>query len=179
MINIKRYSGILTLAAITLFSSCSEWDDHFETDNNVSHATSNLYEALCQNSETSRFAELAASVGYDKVLSSSQTYTVFAPSNEALANLETSNEKEIKKIVTNHIARYTNPTSTSTEEGVRMLNGKIYQFDNNTSFEGCHIDLANLRSTNGLLHQIDKQIPYANNIYEHIMMTSCHATLMS
>ena len=92
MINIKRYSGILTLAAITLFSSCSEWDDHFETDNNVSHATSNLYEALCQNSETSRFAELAASVGYDKVLSSSQTYTVFAPSNEALANLETSNE---------------------------------------------------------------------------------------
>lgn len=108
MINIKRYSGILTLAAITLFSSCSEWDDHFETDNNVSHATSNLYEALCQNSETSRFAELAASVGYDKVLSSSQTYTVFAPSNEALANLETNNEEEIKKIVTNHIARYTN-----------------------------------------------------------------------
>ena len=74
MINIKRFSGILTLAAITLFSSCSEWDDHFETDNNVSHATSNLYEALCQNSETSRFAELAASIGYDKVLSSSQTY---------------------------------------------------------------------------------------------------------
>lgn len=177
MINIKRYSGILTLAAITLFSSCSEWDDHFETDNNVSHATSNLYEALCQNSETSRFAELAASVGYDKVLSSSQTYTVFAPSNEALANLETSNEEEIKKIVTNHIARYTNPTSTSTKEGVRMLNGKIYQFDNNTSFEGCHIDLANLRSTNGLLHQIDKQIPYANNIYEHIQSNPKYSKL--
>lgn len=168
MKNFKRYSGILALAAMTALSSCSEWDDHYESDNKVAHTTANLYEALCQNSETTRFAELAASIGYDKVLSSSQTYTVFAPTNEALAHLDASNEEEVKKIVTNHIARYSNPTSTSTEEGVRMLNGKIYQFDNSTSFEGCHIGVANLRSTNGILHQIDEQIPYANNIYEYI-----------
>lgn len=168
MMNIKRYTGILTLAACMGFNSCSEWDDHYEDNTPSSTPSLNLYEALCQNSETSRFAALAAQVGYDKVLSASQTYTVFAPTNEALAQLENSDEAAIKKMVSNHIARYSIPSSTPASEGVRMLNGKVYRFDSGDSFEGCHIDMGNQRSTNGIIHLINGQIPYAANIYEYI-----------
>lgn len=168
MTHMKRYTGIITLAALVGFSSCSEWDDHYEANNDATASTGNLYEALRQNSETSRFAELAASVGYDKVLSSSQTYTVFAPSNEALGQVDATDESEVKKLVANHIARFSNPSSTGTEEGVRMLNGKVYHFDSSSSFEGCHISNADQRSANGIIHRIDGQVPYAYNLYEYI-----------
>ena len=168
MTNLKIYTGILTLAAAMSLGSCSEWDDHYEAGNGAAASSQNLYEALRQDSETQRFAQLAASVGYDKVLASSQTYTVFAPGNEALAGLDENDKDEVKKIVTNHIARYSNPSSTGTAEAVRMLNGKVYHFDNSSSFEGCHINAADMRSANGIIHHIDGQVPYAYNIYEYI-----------
>lgn len=168
MNNLRICAGILSIAAIMGLGSCSEWDDHYEKGNGTAASASNLYEALCQDNETSRFAQMAASVGYDKVLSSSQTYTVFAPTNAALEGMDTSNEDEVKKIVSNHIARFSNPSSTSAEEGVRMINGKIYFFDNSSSFEGCHITSADERVANGIIHHIDGHVPYAYNIYEYM-----------
>lgn len=168
MSNIKKYTNILILAAFVSFCSCSEWDDHYHTGNNSHTVPLNLYEALQQNDATSRFAQLVKEAGYNQMLSNTQTYTVFAPRNEALETFDNSNEAETKKFIANHIARYTNPSSTSTTEGVRMLNGKIYHFNNSNTFEGCHINTANERVTNGIIHQLDSRIPYAYNIYEYI-----------
>lgn len=171
MINIKRYSYILALTALVGFGSCSEWDDHYEGKNNADTSSLNLYEALSQNSETSTFAHILAKAGYDKILASSQTYTVFAPDNEALSGFDTNDEEAVKRLVSNHIARYTIPTSTDSQEGVRMLNGKIYYFDNAGSFEGCQLEGANERTANGIIHQLKAQIPYAQNLYEYIKDT--------
>lgn len=169
MMNIKKYTGILTLAALVGFSSCSEWDDHFKNGGGNSDLSSlNLYEALCQNSETQDFAKLVVQAGYDKVLSESQTYTVFAPTNAALQGFDGTNEEELKRLVTNHIARYNNPSSTPVEQGIQMLNGKIYKFDDDSSFNGCQLNQSNERTKNGLIHLINGRIPYAYNVYEYI-----------
>ena len=169
MMNFRKYTGILTLAALVGFGSCSEWDDHFENGGDNSTASSlNLYEALCQNSETQDFAKYVAQAGYDKVLSESQTYTVFAPTQAALQNFDASNEEELKRLVTNHIARYNNPTSTPAGQGIKMLNGKIYSFDDASSFNGCHLDKSNERTKNGIIHLINGIIPYSYNVYEYI-----------
>lgn len=169
MMNFRKYTGILALTALVSFSSCSEWDGHFEkgVDGNVLSSLS-LYEALCQDRETQDFAKLVAQAGYDKVLSESQTYTVFAPTNAALQNFDSSNKEELKRLVTNHIARFNNPSSTPAGQGIQMLNGKIYNFDDASSFNGCHLDKADERTKNGLIHLVAERIPYAYNIYEYI-----------
>lgn len=165
--NIISNTMLLATACLAL-ASCSDWDDHYKPTQEGATTTLNLYEALCNEPNTTEFAKILAQTGYDKVLSSSQTYTVFAPTNEDLAGFDASNEEAALRLATNHIARYSAPTSTSVENGVKMQNGKIYHFDNSTSFQGCHIEDANERTANGIIHRIKGQIPYAYNIYEYI-----------
>ena len=128
---------MLLAAACLALASCSDWDDHYKPTQEGTTTSLNLYEALCSEPQTTEFAKILAQTGYDKVLSSSQTYTVFAPTNEELAGFDASNEEAALRLATNHIARYSAPTSTNTENGIKMLNGKIYHFDNSTSFQGC------------------------------------------
>lgn len=167
MNNLKQYR-IFFLAVLSLcLAGCSDWDDHYDADQ-VRTGTANLYELLSHDSNTSSFANMLARVGYDKVLSASQTYTVFAPNNEALAGVDLNNDALVRRIVLNHIARYTQPTSTSTAKGVRMLNGKVYHFDSSGAFNGADIVAGNEAASNGLIHEMSSQIPYAYNIYEYL-----------
>jgi hypothetical protein len=162
----NQYMTMLLIAGILMITSCSEWDDHYsctETDN-----THTLYDLLANNSQTTTFAQFVKEAGYEKVLSSSQTYTVFAPTNEALQGLNSGDANAVKRLVRNHIARYSQPTSTPTSKGVRMVNGKIYYFDSALSFAGSKISEADERASNGVLHHVDNQIPYAYNLYEYI-----------
>lgn len=155
---------------------CTDWDDHYETDIRPT-GNVNLYELLSHDSNTTTFAGMLAKVGYDKVLSNSQTYTVFAPTNKALAGVDLNNEALVRRIVLNHIARYTQPTSTDAAKGVRMLNGKSYHFDNAGSFNGADIVTGNEVASNGLIHEISSQIPYAYNIYEYLQDNSDYSKL--
>ncbi|MGI6224266.1 MAG: fasciclin domain-containing protein [Prevotella sp.] len=167
MKKIKIHRILFLTVLVVAFVSCSDWDDHY-SENSQSTDKGNLYEILSQNSNTSVFVSMLQEVGYDEVLSSTQTYTVFAPTNDALADVDLSNQALVKRIVLNHIARYSQPTSTDTTQGVKMLNGKIYYYDNSTSFSGSAILDANESASNGLVQVLGSQIPYAYNIYEYI-----------
>lgn len=156
----------LGVATMPMLSSCSEWDDHYGTDDQ-SVSSHNLMELLASNPETSTFASIVRQSGYDKLLEGSQSYTVFAPTNEALANYKETRIDSLKRLVNNHIARYTQPTSTSTSVGVKMLNGKVYYFNSPTSFSGVPFaSITNEKATNGLFHEVSERLPYFSNIYE-------------
>lgn len=169
----KRYSRIFyTFLAyflgmlLPVLSSCSEWDDHYGMDDK-SVASQNLMELLANNPETSSFASIVRQSGYDKLLEGSQSYTVFAPTNKALANYKETRIDSLRRLVNNHIARYTQPTSTSTSIGVKMLNGKVYYFNSPTGFSGVPFGaVTNDKATNGILHEMSDRLPYFSNIYE-------------
>ena len=152
---------------LVLITSCSEWDGHYD-GTSVNTEGASLYDLLASNSETRGFAELVSQAGLAEALSSSQTYTVFAPSTEATAAVDKTDQAAVRRFVNNHIARYSNPTSTPAGEGVRMLNDKLYSFSSPTAFASVPISSGNVQAANGLIHRLTGSIPYAYNLYEFI-----------
>ena len=83
MITFNIYNKVLGLAlAVLTFAACSDtWNDHFESKGKDTKDYT-LWEGIKQNSNLSNFAKVIQGCGFDKSLSSSQVFTVFAPTNE-------------------------------------------------------------------------------------------------
>ena len=63
--------------SILVISGCKKWEDHNAlTDSMVAK---DLFQRIQEEPELTQFAELLTKTGYDKIIGSSQTYTVFAP----------------------------------------------------------------------------------------------------
>lgn len=151
--------------AVVLFSSCKdEWNDHFDSEHNKSDKS--LLELIDATPELSVFAQAIRIAGADPLLASDQTYTVWAPDNAALAGLNLDDVTAVSRMVNNHIARFSNPTSQT--GAVSMINGKTMRFSEADNFNGAHIDIPNIAAANGLLHILSQQIPYLYNIRELI-----------
>ena len=77
---------MVIVVAGTIVSGCTKWEDH----NAVTDAalTKDLFQQISENTALSKFAELLTKSGYDKVIASSKTFTVFAPTNTALTGLD-------------------------------------------------------------------------------------------
>jgi len=161
------FVGILTVALV----SCSDpWSDHENNgDNNLN---SNLSEAITATSEVSKFGELLTKTGYDKILSASKTYTVFAPTNEAIALLDPSvinNPETLSAFVANHIA-LTSYSSVRNEEAVqiKMLSDKYLDFKGNNLIADATIVSADHYAKNGVFHIINHILTPKKNIWEYI-----------
>ena len=144
-------------------SACqSEWDDHY--DRSGSAGGERLMTLIASDSCLSKFAQALQQTGTDTLLLSNQTYTVWAPTDQALAELDLTDLTAVRRLVSNHIARFSNPTSTTGR--IQMLNGKTMQYSNTSTFNGVGIAEANIAAENGLLHKLSGQIPYKYNIRE-------------
>lgn len=156
---------ILPLLAAILLSGCNnDWDDHY--DNSGKSQNENLMELISSDSNLSVFAQALRQTGTDKLLESDQTYTVWAPSNQALAGINLSDSASVFRMVNNHVARFTNPTSTKGH--IVMLNGKSMTFTDSKTFNGAPISEADISASNGVLHILSEQIVYLYNIREMI-----------
>lgn len=165
----KLLSTILISVAIT---GCTEWADHYE-EGPAQGSGLTVMQLLEQDDATKAFAGLISKSGYADLLSSSQSFTVFAPPADAMGPDANADMASIRRMVSNHIARQTYPSSTPVTTSVRMLNGKIYYFNSSDMFGGCTMAQHDIKATNGLVHKLSNaQIPYANNIYEHIEASS-------
>jgi uncharacterized surface protein with fasciclin (FAS1) repeats len=155
--------------AVMLFNSCSKWDDH----NAVTDASLNkdLLQQINENSNLSKFSELLVKSGYDKVVSSSQTFTVWAPTNTALATLDpaiVADTARLRLFVGNHIAtQMYSTTTTATLTRIALLNGKFNNMMGAT-FDDAAITEANKYAKNGILHIIDKAAPALSNTWQTI-----------
>lgn len=168
----KIYNSVLATALIAL-SGCNEaWDDHY-TDKSALEGTSSLLEEINKDPELSTFAQMIHLVGYDELLASSQTFTVWAPVNAALTDVDLTDKAAVTRTLANHIARFNISTATPDDEGVKMLNGKMMYFsDGAISFGGVDIVKADIHATNGLLHKLNTAIPYSYNFREYINIHS-------
>jgi len=122
--------------------------------------------------------------GYDKALGSSQVFTVFAPTNDALTAdqtekwIDTYNQekaeskkdednKTIKEFVKNHITLYNKSVSELSNDTIVMLNGKYLKLDGET-LDGHNLSLTNSHHTNGVLFKVDHQVNYFYNVFEYL-----------
>nr|WP_321412360.1 fasciclin domain-containing protein [uncultured Carboxylicivirga sp.] len=168
---IYKSAFLLVLSLGIAFVSCNdEWDKHYEEDT-FDGADISMMEYLEANSDLSTFTSMVKSVGYDKVLQTSQSFTIWAPVNDALVDVDLTDETLVKHIVTNHIARGRVGTSGIVESLIKMQSGKNVGFEKSGDlFTFGHAELLqqNIPVNNGLSHVLNQYAPYLNNLKEYI-----------
>jgi uncharacterized surface protein with fasciclin (FAS1) repeats len=186
----KRTIKLGILIAITagvITSACSndEWDKHYN-NTDVVLIDQSLSEIINNETDLRIFNRLLKISGYDTLLSSSQTFTVWAPLDsdsawnaDYSAYLDESNTSlvidtvKIKKLIGNHISRFSYPTSGLDSQRLFMLCNKIADFEmiNSMAYFG-NVALgldANIPAKNGLLHKIAGYSPYIPGHWEFLM----------
>lgn len=128
-------------------------------------------EELNSHSEFSAFAALLQQTGGDSILSYNQTFTVFAPTNEAMAGFTTSGNA-MTEVIQNHVARYLYGPSNLADTAylrVKMLNGKYQELTRSgdkMSFAGIEVANDPLLATNGIIYPMNTKAGYYDNIWE-------------
>jgi uncharacterized surface protein with fasciclin (FAS1) repeats len=168
---LKKPGSIFLIAVFitTAFITCTKkWDEHNQiTDNALNN---NLLQAIANTPGLSRFNELLIRSGYDKIISASKTYTVWAPTDIALQSLDpaiVADSARLKLFVGNHITNQTY-LATSGSQRIKMLNGK-YIVTGAGKFDTATIVSSNMYANNGVLHTIDKFIPRVDNTWEFVL----------
>ena len=158
------------IVLVAAFSACTKkWDDNNQvTDKNLKN---NLYQAISQTTGLAKFSELLVKSGYDKIISASKTYTVWAPNDQALQSLDPavlSDTAKLKQFVGNHISNQSYLAGAATGGlRIQMLNGK-YNNVTGATFDSANIVTANQYANNGVFHIIDKFIPRYENCWEFL-----------
>ncbi|MVN22707.1 fasciclin domain-containing protein [Mucilaginibacter arboris] len=151
-------------------TSCQkQWDKHDSiTDAQLGK---NLMDQINQNPNLSTFSGYLVKTGYDKVISSSKTFTVWAPTNTAMQSVDATilnDTAKLKQFVGNHLSNQSYLTNVPQPSvRVQTLNGKFATFTS-TTFEEANITQANQYVGNGILHIIDKAIIPKLNIWEYV-----------
>lgn len=178
-------AGCSIFAALAL-GACSDWDDHFDAESSIlpSQKTS-LWESIKNDGELTQFAALLEKTGYDKTISSSQSFTIWAPKDNSTGFNYTalsswSDSILINDFVKNHVSRAnTLLTGKKNQERVYMLNKKLmfingYSAENKGLYtiQDIGIGTANIATANGTLHKLEGIIPFTPNIYETLDTTN-------
>lgn len=186
----NRFSKVmgLAMAATLIFNACTDdWDEHYDVKpqgNGVS-----LWKTISTDENLSNFKTVLEACGYDKVLSSSQVFTVFAPTNENFsaekaaewaeiynedktARVKDTENRAIKEFVKNHIALYNHSVSSESNDTIVMMNGKYQALVNNgvdgASLGQTALSQTNLLHTNGILFIAENPMGYFPNVFEQL-----------
>ncbi|MEI6949875.1 fasciclin domain-containing protein [Paraflavisolibacter sp. H34] len=167
---IQLCKALLALMGTGLFfTGCNKWEDATSLESPA--AANDLLVQIRQHPELSRFAELLVQTGYDRVVASSRSFTVFAPTNAALASLDPAilgDSVRLRQLVGNHITTQLFPVRAAAGPlRLQMLNGK-YQNLQGSTFEEATITKGDNYARNGLLHLIDKVVPVLPNAWESL-----------
>jgi hypothetical protein len=170
---LKKFSVPLLalLAMVTLLVSCKdEWENHYNSKV-VTRSDLNVYQYIESREDLSKFRDMIKITGYDSILSKTQTFTVWAPTNDALADVDMSDTVLVKKLVNNHITRFSQPTSGVASKTMLMFNKKLIVFAKGPTgytFAGKQIVEPDLAMSNGIIHVLAQYAPYMKNIWEFI-----------
>lgn len=164
------YGWVASILFVMGAASCSDSIEHYKVSEEVESRTS-LWELISTQPELSRFASLLKRYSYDQILSGDQTYTVWAPDNNHLAQMDTEDSITVMRAITTHIARYAYPASEATTQfpEIYMLNAKkqsFLSFGNTYTLGGVELQSGSRLAKNGVLHILNGQIPFFPNIWQ-------------
>lgn len=168
---LKIASAVFLVTLAIVGQSCKDdWNKHY-IDEPAKAPDIRLADYIKSQPELSKFYEMLTITGYDTILNASQVYTVWAPTNNALQNVDLNSKSSVKDIVQNHITRFSYPSSGVQSDYVKMLNGKLIHFyrDNvGFYFGNILIKSPDVLTANGILHIMDSYLPFQANIWEYI-----------
>ncbi|MDE6056552.1 MAG: fasciclin domain-containing protein, partial [Muribaculaceae bacterium] len=114
------YNSMLAGGLLLLCGCSDSWDDHY-SDRQGQEGRLTLLDQIKTDPELSLFAKMIETAGYGEMLQSSQTFTVWAPTDDALKDMDLTDKAAVARTLANHIARFNISTATPDEEGVKML----------------------------------------------------------
>ena len=156
------------LAAVVAFSACTDaWEEHYDSAEKL--ASENLYDYISKQENLSTFAEMIAIAGYDSILAQSQSYTVWAPVNDALVGFDTSDKGLVTRTVSNQISRGKHTTAMLATDRIDLLSNKnvaMTYVGDEYFFDIAKMTDYNNLASNGLVHMTDKYVPFKPNFYE-------------
>lgn len=158
----------LTLFLIVgLLSACNPWDEHIKVNDSTLDVTA--LKVLRQQPDLSTFVRMLAFTGYDSVLVHAQAYTIFAPTNDAWAGIDTSNLTLMRSYVKNHLAfqSYSLTSNVFTVNRIKMLNGKNLT-TSGSSIDGVTLSQSNILAGNGVVHKVPAVLKPKMNIWQYI-----------
>ncbi|WP_207536078.1 fasciclin domain-containing protein [Desertivirga arenae] len=174
--NISLRFILLSVLGISLFfSSCEKkWDSHTELENPL--LDESLLEQIKNDPELSKFTDLLTMTRYDSVLASSNTFTVWAPTNAAIDAVDPSyldTEAERIAFVGNHISRqsYLTTVAATPFSKIKATNGKNILFTKAT-VDGISLITKDIYVRNGVLHTIGTAILPKPSAWEYLLSTS-------
>jgi uncharacterized surface protein with fasciclin (FAS1) repeats len=172
MINIRKY--LVTL--IVLFTACQDkWEEHNKLTDGV--IVNNIMQIISTKPELSEFTDLIIRTAWDEELSSSKSFTVWAPTNNALELVEESvlsDSASLYKFVSNHICFLSySYYATKEVQKIKAFSGKNIIIDNlNAKVEDASlIQPYDIVADNGILHIIDMPLIPKKNIWEFVEQT--------
>lgn len=195
---IKNFLKTLyVVPCIIMCISCSEkWDEHYR--DNQEQSGENIYDLLQKDADLTIFVKLVQIAKLEDLLASPETFTIWAPTNEALIEyadiftkeLTANDSTVISLIVNGHISRKLASTSkiptSGSEFNVEMLNNKYVFFKHgdggsNFTFGGNELDNSrmNISCFNGILHVIKGKVIYDMNLWEVLRYTSDFSDIYS
>jgi len=171
VLNKLRTVACLLVVCLALNGCSDSLDEH--TTVTDSKLQKSLAQRIAEESELSEFNALLEESGFDEILNSSKSFTVWAPDNQAMSNVPSevlADPEQVKRFVSNHIAL----TSFSTDMvkdtlRVQMLSEKYEDFLSDTSIGGAGISLADQYASNGIYHIISSDLAPQFNIWEYIV----------
>ncbi|MBR2234173.1 MAG: fasciclin domain-containing protein [Prevotella sp.] len=176
----KIFSNITAIGccitAMGLMAACSDFSDYNEVPVDAqTSGNQTLWENIQQHGQLKEFAELLRRTGFAEQLANSRTYTVWAPVDgtfSASNYQQLSDSLVLQQFIKSHIAQYVHVASGDVSERIHTLNEKSFDFVGNGSysFAGRPISLANLPSSNGVVHLLDGSAHFYPNLYEYLRM---------
>lgn len=164
----------MTAAVALGLQGCSDWDDHYDGNgNNLPGADATLWEQISSRQELSNFAQLLKKVGYDQALNTNQSFTVWAPKNNAydFNKYDAMSDSLLKaEFLNNHIARGYHRASGDIDERIHFLNKKVLDFQGSSDsyvLSGQAVDSTNIVSKNGVMHLMNSMMDFRPNFYEY------------
>lgn len=161
----------LIVISLTMLSCSDDWDNHYK-QKVMNKSDLNLYDYIKSQEDLGIFTTMLEITGYDSILSNSQTFTVWAPTDNSLQGVDLNDEEMVIKIVTNHITRFSHPTLEAENKFICALNNKLLLFTKNGesfSYDGNTIIRSDLATFNGIVHVINGFVPYRMSHWEYMM----------
>lgn len=159
------------LGALFLLAGCKKLTEEHNAVGDPALKKS-LMQLIDENPDLSTFAGFLRQTGLDKELSSSKSFTVFAPQNSQMLGIDQTiltDAARLKKLIGNHIAGEQLRTTTVTATyRVKMLSGKYLNMQG-TVIGDVNISKADQYAPNGILQIVDNPLPALDNCWEYML----------
>lgn len=169
----NRKKVLLALPAIVVLlvmEGCREgaWEEHCGADD-APNAT--LLETLGNDGRFSRFAHLLHQFGCDSLLLGSQTFTIFAPTDDAIDEMVIDSDLSTR-FFKNHIARFVwgwQDLADTSYVRVKMLSGKYQELTRDADgihWAGIALDGQPIACSDGVIWPMGRKAEYYDNLWE-------------